>query len=345
MYWKFILKRILNAFFMYAILIFVVSALFNVVAEQTIYATIEENVAAEVQAAMSTDPHLNVSEYRQMRYDFYFKSYHLDKSVVERILWRTKNALTFNFGRSIFMKSTKGSREVFDIVAETIPKSLILFTTAVFVQVTIGVLLGLKKAQKAGSTLDKTTSTITMVIFGMPSWWLGMVFIMFFAYELGIAPSGGMISKPVPEGFAYALDFLKHLMLPLFTLVCIGFWGMAFITRNIVLGTLHEDYIMAARARGIKESSVVYKHTLRSSAPPIVTMSVLSILSSIGGNLLFEGIFSWPGMGNLYWSAIAQNDVPVLIGNLSLTIGLYLIGLVILDLIYGLLDPRIKVSG
>jgi peptide/nickel transport system permease protein len=102
---------------------------------------------------------------------------------------------------------------------------------------------------------------------------------------------------------------------------------------------------MSARARGIPERKVLYGHALRSAAPPIVTMGLLALLVSFGGNIIFEGIFSWPGMGNLYWISVQQNDIPVLMGNLSLTTGLYIIGLAVLDLIYGFLDPRIKVGG
>jgi peptide/nickel transport system permease protein len=117
------------------------------------------------------------------------------------------------------------------------------------------------------------------------------------------------------------------------------------VVRNIVLGILQEDYIMAARARGIPENSVLFGHTLRTAAPPLITMSLLSLLGSISGSIIFEGIFSWPGLGNLYWIAVQQNDIPVLMGDLAITIGLYQAGLVILDLTYGFLDPRIKVGG
>jgi len=89
----------------------------------------------------------------------------------------------------------------------------------------------------------------------------------------------------------------------------------------------------------------MYGHTLRTAAPPVVTMALLSLLATVAGSIIFEGIFSWPGLGNLYWVAVSQNDIPVLMGNLSLTVGLYISGLVILDLIYGFLDPRIKVGG
>jgi peptide/nickel transport system permease protein len=213
------------------------------------------------------------------------------------------------------------------------------------VDIFIGIWLGLKKAQKAGGLLDKSTSVGTMVVFGMPSWWLGMILIMFFAYTLKVFPSGGLHATPPPEGIAFFLDALYHLALPVMTLVVIGFWGRAFLTRNIVLGVLQDDYIMAARARGIPERKVLYGHTMRTSAPPIVTMSLLALLASVSGNIVFEGIFNWPGMGNLFWFALQQNDVPVLMGNLAITTGLYICGLVLLDLVYGLLDPRIKVGG
>lgn len=102
---------------------------------------------------------------------------------------------------------------------------------------------------------------------------------------------------------------------------------------------------MAARARGIPERRVLFGHTLRTAAPPIMTMSMLSLLASISGSILFEAIFSWPGLGNLYWIAVQQNDIPVLMGDLAVTTGVYQAGLVILDLSYGFLDPRIKVGG
>ncbi|GAH35501.1 unnamed protein product, partial [marine sediment metagenome] len=199
--------------------------------------------------------------------------------------------------------------------------------------------------QKAGGLMDKTTSIGTMIVYGMPSWWLGMLVIMFFAYTVKIFPSGGVHSVPPPTGFAYYIDLLHHMTLPVLTLVLIGFWGSAFLIRNIMLGILQEDYIMAARTRGIPERKVLYGHAMRTAAPPIVTMALLSLLASVGGNIIFEGIFSWPGLGNLYWIAIEQNDIPVLMGNLFITTALYIGGLVTLDLIYGFLDPRIKVGG
>ncbi len=129
---------------------------------------------------------------------------------------------------------------------------------------------------------------------------------------------------------------MYHMFLPVTTLVSLNFWGgRAYLTRNIVLVNLQEDFIMSARARGIPERTVLYGHALRTSAPPILTMSILSLINSFSGALIFEGIFNWPGMGNLYWAAVQMNDIPVLLGNLSITTLIYIFGMIILDLVYG----------
>jgi len=344
MFWKYMLKRVFYGIFIYIILIFVFSALFNTVMEQTLRGQIDEEIRGELMA-LDNRSSQQIQDFIEMRRAEKYALYRLDKPVFERIVWRTWSTLTFNLGKSSSIRSAAGDRDVWSIVSEKIPRTLVLFSTAMLVDIFIGIWLGLKKAQKAGGLLDKSTSVGTMVVFGMPSWWLGMIMIMFFAYGVKIFPSGGLHSTPPPEGISYFFDLLYHLALPVLTLVVIGFWGRAFLTRNIVLGVLQEDYIMAARARGIPERKVLYGHTMRTSAPPIVTMSLLALLASVGGNIVYEGIFSWPGMGNLYWIALQQNDVPVLMGNLAITTGLYICGLVLLDLIYGLLDPRIKVGG
>ncbi|HBR32996.1 MAG TPA: ABC transporter permease [Firmicutes bacterium] len=345
MYWKYVLRRLASVLFTYVIIIFIYSALFNTVMETTIRAQIDEQVKQEMLLQTQIMSPAGLKQYQEERLALYYKRYHLDEPILPRIFWRALSTLKFDFGNSTIIRSAAGERKVLTIVAEKIPRTVLLFTLATAIDILIGVLLGMKKAQKPGKFLDQSTSIITMIVYGMPTWWVAMILIMLFVYKIGIFPSGGLHSIPPPTGLAYVLDLLYHLALPLLTLVVIGFWGRAYLTRNIVLSTLQEDYIMAARARGLAERKVLYGHTLRSAAPPIATMSILSLLSSVSGGLIFEGIFSWPGMGNLYWVAIQQNDIPVLMGNLALTTLFYLSGLVLLDLIYGMLDPRIKVGG
>jgi peptide/nickel transport system permease protein len=344
MYKWFAAKRILKGVVIYAIIIFMLSALFNTVSETTQRSQIEEQIRLEQTKLRNLLP-AQVITFQTERRNSLIKQYKLDRPIVERIVFRTVDILTFNFGKSMSIKSSQGERDVTKIVGETIPRSLILFSVAAAIEIAFGIFLGLKQAQKPGGKLDRTTSLATMIVYGMPVWWLAMIIIMFFVYTLKLFPSGGIHSVPTPTGIMYFIDMAYHTVLPLFTLLILGFWGTAFITRNIVLGILQEDYIMAARARGIPENRVLFGHTMRTAAPPLMTMSILGLLGSIGGAIVFEGIFSWPGLGNLYWIAVQQNDVPVLLADLSITIGLTQMGLILLDLIYGFLDPRIKVGG
>jgi len=344
MYKWYALKRILRGVFMFALIMFIMSLLFNQVSEQTQRTQIFEQVKQESMRLKDVKPEY-IETWRTNRTDQLIKLYRLDRPYMERVLFRAVNTITFNLGDSTLIKSSKGDKKVIVILLEALPKTMILFTSAALVQMLIGVTLGLKKAQKPGKRLDRTTSFITMIVFGMPTWWLAMMLILLFVYVFKLFPSGGVNSIPTPEGIMFVLDRLWHMALPMITLILLGFWGLSFVVRNIVLSVLQEDYIMSARARGIPENKVLFGHTMRSAAPPLVTIIILSLLGSISGAIIFEGIFSWPGLGNLYWVAVQQNDIPVLMGDLAMTTGLYQGGLVFLDLIYGFLDPRIKVGG
>lgn len=308
MYFRYAFKRILMGIVIYVVIIFIYSVLFNIMfAVSNIYL--------------------------------------LKEPIIPMIFSRWIDTLTFNYGQSMVIRSFKGETDVFKIVLERVPNTLLLFTLATIIDIFLGIRLGIRKAQKVGGYMDKTTSIITMVCYGLPTWWVGLVMIMLFAFIFPFFPSSGILSVPPPETFLKRVgDVLYHMFLPVMTLVLIRFWGRAYLTRNIVLVNLQEDYIMSARARGIPEKSVLYGHALRTSAPPLLTMSVLSLLNSFSGALIFEGIFSWPGMGTLYWAAVQQNDITVLLGNLSITTLIYIVGMILLDLIYGFLDPRIKVG-
>jgi len=344
MYKWYALKRILRGVVMYALLILLFSVLFNSVNETTQRTQINEQVKMESMRLSNMRPE-QLLAWRADREAQLISLYKLDRPFGERIIFRTVNVLTFNFGKSTHIKSAKGDQDVLAIILEALPKTMLLFTTATVFELVIGITLGLLKARKPGGKLDKSTSLITMIVYGMPAWWLGMMLILLFVYIFKIFPSGGVVSTPTPLGIAGFLDRIWHMILPVTTLVIISFWSLSFVIRNIVLGVLQEDYIMSARARGIGEKSILFGHTLRTSAPPIVTMALLSLLVSFSGAIIFEGIFSWPGLGNLYWIAVQQNDIPVLMGDLAMSTGIYLAGLIFLDLIYGFLDPRIKVGG
>jgi len=344
MYLRYAIRRILNAMAIFVIEMFIFSVLFTATAERTLRAQIEESLQPEV-ARLKNATAEQVQRFAVERRAYLYRVSHLDRPLFVRVLWRTVDTVSFQFGNSITIKSSRGERSVWRIIMETVPRTALLFTISIILEVALGVWLGLKQAQKAGRTLDRSASIVTMVVYGLPTWWVAMIVIMLLAYQLPIFPSGGMHALPPPQGLAGVLDLGYHMALPVITLVLVNFWGVALLARNIVLSILQEDYISAARARGLPERAVLFGHALRTAAPPITTIALLSLLSSIFGNIIFEGIFSWPGMGNLYWISVEQGDTAVTLGLLAVTTGLYIAGLAFLDLIYGLLDPRIKTGA
>jgi len=347
MYRKYVIKRLINAVVMYAIILIAISAIFNNTAERVVRQDIDDLLKAESQRVIKSGK-FNVEqleEWKAKRKTELIHRYYLDRPFLLRVFYNAYKAFTFKYGNSMIMRSSKGDREVWKILIEALPKTAILFTTDFVIVTFFGILIGLKMARKPGGALDRTVSFIALASNGLPLWWLGMVFLFFFAYTIKLFPSGGLHSVPTPTGFMNFLDLLYHMFLPLLTLFISGIWGSAYFIRQLVLGTMNEDFIMSARARGLSESKILYKHTLRSAAPPIVTNVILGLFGSLGGAIIFEGIFSWPGMGNLYWIALQQNDLAVVMGNTSLSVFLFMMGLVLLDFIYGFLDPRIKVGG
>ncbi|HDM91992.1 MAG TPA: ABC transporter permease [Candidatus Korarchaeota archaeon] len=347
---RYIVVRILNAILVLVIATFLVSLIFSSVAEKELKAQIEEELAAkmkdpELLKVFSVNKTAREIWYRTQK-EILYKRYGLDKPLLERAIRRALDQLKLNMGKSHTLRSATGTSDVSRIILEALPRTILLFTTATIIVTIVGLLLGLKAAQKAGSMLDKSLSVFALITYSFPMWWVGMLLIIFFSYYLGLLPSGGMTSIPPPEGtLERLLDILYHVVLPVSTAVLVSFGGWAYTARSVVLSQFQEDYVMAARAKGVPERKVLYKHVLRASAPPIVTMMVFMLLGSLGGAMISEIVFNWPGMGRLYWIALAEHDVPVLLGNTTFSIILYQASLVVMDLIYGLLDPRVKVGA
>jgi peptide/nickel transport system permease protein len=180
MYWKYVIKRVINGIVIYIILIFIFSALFNMQMEQTVRAQIDEVVKGEVMAQSTSgkwtpEQLMNWSKERKV---YYTELYNLNKPVFERIVTRAVDTILFRYGKSTIIKSAFGERDVVKIIFETVPRTLLLFGTAAIIDVILGILIGIKKAQKPGKGFDKGTSIATMIVFGMPTWWIGMLMIM-----------------------------------------------------------------------------------------------------------------------------------------------------------------------
>jgi len=286
-----------------------------------------------------------IREFEQSRRKLYEQKYGLDKPPWIRILYRVKDVMTLNLGRSVSEQiSYAGSREVKTIILGYLPNTILLFTTGSIITMLVGVFIGFQIARRVGSFLDRFTSIFAMVTYSLPMWWTGLLFIFLFAFKLRIFPPGGMHTLPPPTGVLGYIDLLWHLALPLITYVFVNFGGVAYVTRQLIIGTLQEDFVMAARAKGIPERRVLYGHVLKAASPAIVTMTTLSIVNSLGGAIITEAVFNWPGMGRLYWIAIEANDMAIVIGLTYVLTLIWLAALIFIDLIYGVLDPRVKVG-
>ncbi len=348
---SYLVLRLVNALLVLTIALLISALVFNKLADQQMRSMIREIVKGELQSNPELLRSLQKNStalkiWMEERTKYYMSVYGLDKPLWYRVFHRVVQQLKFDFGSSSTMISASGSSRVSDIILEALPRTILLFTTGTIFVIILGLLLGMKAAQMAGSTLDKSISIFALLSYSLPMWWTGMLFIIIFAYYLRIVPSGGMMSAPPPEGLLAKIgDVLYHLALPVATYVFVSFGGWSYVTRNVVLSNLQEDFVMAARAKGLPERKVLYGHVLRASAPPIVTMIIGSLLGSLGGAMISEIVFNWPGMGRLYWNALNQFDIPVLMGNTTISMILFLASLVLMDITYIILDPRVRVGA
>jgi peptide/nickel transport system permease protein len=243
-------------------------------------------------------------------------------------------------------QSIKFRRPVADMIGERIPNTLLLVGLSFLVTLLIALPVGILSARKPYSLFDYFVTTITFMGQSLPVYWLGLGLILIFYVTLKnpftgapLFPGGGMNTFG-KEGDL--LDTLWHLVLPV-TALSLGWaaWYSRFL-RSSMLDVLHEDYIRTARAKGVVDRLVYYKHALRNAILPLVTLIALDLPSLFAGALFVETIFSWPGMGRLFWDAARGRDYPVLLGVVMITAVLIILANILADLAYGLLDPQVK---
>ncbi len=249
--------------------------------------------------------------------------------------------LILDFGHATFLTSDSGSSNVSDILLEKIPRTVLLFTTATIIISIIGIFLGALSGSKVGSVTDRITSMFAVISSSFPVWWVGMLMIFLFAFTYQIFPARATPTLPSTDP-SYIGALLYHMTLPLITIVLIGFGSWAYLVRNFMVGTMQEDFIAAKKTIGIDKKKIIYKHALKNAAPPIITILALSLSGSLGGAIITEAVFDWPGMGRLYFEAISVMDLPVIIGATYVLTVLFLISIFVADLLYGYFDPRVK---
>lgn len=258
-----------------------------------------------------------------------------------RIALSMYKIITLDFGHATFLSSDSGSSLVSDIILEKLPRTVLLFTSATIIISLIGIFLGALAGSKTGSKIDKMTSSFAVISGSFPVWWIGMLMIFVFAFTFHLFPARATpLVSPNDPGYMPAL--LYHMTLPLITIVLIGFGTWAYLVRNFMINIMHEDFITVKKTIGISQSKIVFQSALKNVAPPIITILALSLSGSLGGAIITEAVFDWPGMGRLYFEAINVMDLPVIIGATYVLTAFFLISIFVSDLLYGYLDPRIK---
>jgi len=281
-----------------------------------------------------------VLDLRRERESFYG----LDKPWYVRMPPQVLNVLRLDLGEARSVRTADGSRDVGAIVRERLPYTIGLLTTSLILTAVAGLLIGVRMATQVGSRLDRLLSFVGAVSSALPAWWLGILLILFLAYRLQLLPSGGMYSTPPPaDGWPRALDLGYHAILPILTLTLVGIGPYAYAVRTMTVTAAQEDHVQLARAKGLDEGQVTRRHILRVAAPPIVTGLILSLGGSLGGSILVETIFRWQGMGQLYFEVAAgQPDEAVIVALTFVFTLIYVVSRFALDIIYVLLDPRVR---
>ncbi|MCO5093588.1 ABC transporter permease [Bosea sp. (in: a-proteobacteria)] len=264
----------------------------------------------------------------------------LDQPVWLQYVHYMKRMLTLDLG----MSAIQGV-PVIDLILQRLPATLILMLAALVIAVFCGVLAGVTAARFKGSWIDNLTSVLALVIYATPQFWLGLMLIVLFSITLGLLPSGGMMRIGVTQTpLSAALDIAHHLILPAVTLGLFYMAVYARLMRASMLEVLSLDYISTARAKGLSESKVTWRHAFRNALLPVVTLIGIQVGHLLGGSILVETVFGWPGLGRLIFDALLQRDTDLLLGILFISsVSVVLVSLIV-DLIYGLLDPRSAVA-
>ncbi len=270
--------------------------------------------------------------------------YGLDEEWWQRMPSQIWRVLTLDLGHARSLRTAEGSNAISDIVLERLPKTMLLLTTTSVITAIVGLIVGVRMSTQVGSRLDRSVAYFAAISFAIPAWWLGILFILVFAFKLDILPAGGMYSAPPPEaGLERWLDLLKHAILPVMTLVLVSVGPYIYSVRTMTVTVAQEDHVQLARAKGLSESLVTRRHILRVAAPPIVTGLVLGLAGSLSGSILTETVFNWRGMGRLYYDAITGTpDEAVIVALTFVFTLLYLAARFILDVLYVVLDPRVR---
>ncbi|SLN66707.1 ABC transporter permease [Oceanibacterium hippocampi] len=264
------------------------------------------------------------------------KSYGLDQPLWLQAATYLRNLATFDLGVSYRMQ-----RDVADIIGERIPATLLLTSTALVLAIIIGTLLGIQAARRAGTWQDTVISAFAMLCYATPVFWVGLLLVLLLSVHAGILPPFGMSGLIPKSGFAAVLDALHHLVLPVMTLALFYFAVYVRLGRSATVEVLGRDFVRSARAKGLSERQVLRRHVLRNSVIPVVTMAGLQVGQLLGGAVIVESVFAWPGIGRLAFDALMQRDYNLILGIFFVSSIMVVLANLITDLAVRSIDPRV----
>ena len=248
----------------------------------------------------------------------------LDKPLPVQYAIYVRNIFAGDFGNSVLTR-----RPVTEHIWERLPATVELGFVAMLMSVVLGVPLGMYSAVKRGSLLDTGARVFAVLGQSVPAFWLGLMLILFFGVMLGVLPAGGR-------------GGLAHLILPAFTLGYFTSAAILRLTRSAMLEVLGSDYIKFARLKGLPEQVVLWKHGLKNALLPVITFAVLLFVQFLGGAVVTETVFAWPGLGRLILESITTRDYPIVQAGVLVLSALYLVGNLLVDMLYSYLNPRIR---
>ena len=266
--------------------------------------------------------------------------YGVDKPLYEQYLDWLNRLMHLDFGNSM----SNDPRPVMEKITERLPLTLWLNGITLFFTMLLAIPIGVVAAKKRGGLFDKATTLLVFIGFAMPGFWLALLLMLHFSIDLQWFPLSGLKSMDYNSLSTWGklMDLARHLALPIFVSTFGSLAGYSRFMRSSILEVLRQEYILTARAKGLPEHLVMFRHALRNALLPVITLLGLSVPGLIGGSVIIESIFSLPGMGQLFYTAVMARDYPLIMGSLVLGAGLTLVGNILADLCYGLADPRIR---
>lgn len=271
------------------------------------------------------------------------KLYGLDRPLHEQYAAWISRLVRFDFGESL----SGDHRPVWKKIRERLPLTFGMNMAALFLTLIIAVPIGVASASRQGGGFDRCMTVLVFLGFAMPGFWLALLLMLLFGIQFPILPISGLSSLDYDSlsALGKTWDLARHLVLPVFIYTFGSLAGMSRFMRASMLEVLRQDYIMTARAKGLPERIVVFRHALRNALLPVITILGLSVPGLIGGSVIIESIFALPGLGQLFYQAVMARDYPLIMGSLVLGAVLTLAGNLLADVGYGLADPRIRQTG